>query len=306
MNLRTWAARIALFGLIYPFVSFNLQAEIWIGMQKGELFKELGAPISTLAAGRKELHNFTVGRKVEILDGRVVAFSGFPEESIIEVEQPTNAETPKASIAYTSSGAKPQRPSEFIDFKAIEDTPQGTSTLSNAPDSANVANKLQDFLESNKATTLYILGGGVAACLIIAIAISFSRSRKAIPLETESEPSFNREIPPFLQSTPQERPSLNDPRGDTTDLREERLAMREDPNSLGLSIRATPYQDFDSTELRGPLVSQAKESGVNAAYSNFGDVTTTSAKPTRKTRDNVPKVDQPSKKRSSSLKLESH
>lgn len=67
---------------------------------------------------------------------------------------------------------------------------------------------------------------------------------------------------------------MGDPRGDTTELREERLAMREDPNSLGLSIRATPYQDFNSTELRGPLVSQAKESGFNAAYSSTGNVTT--------------------------------
>ena len=54
-------------------------------MPKGELFKELGAPISTLAAGPKELHNFSDGRKVEVLNGRVAAFSGFPQESIIEV-----------------------------------------------------------------------------------------------------------------------------------------------------------------------------------------------------------------------------
>lgn len=273
-------------------------------MPKGELFKELGAPISTLAAGPNELHNFSDGRKVEVLNGRVAASSGFPQESIIEVKQPAKDETPKASTAYSSTGAKAKRASEFIDFKAIENTPKETFTLSNNPKNTNVANKLHDFLESNKATTLYILGGGNAACLIIAI--SFSRSRKLIPLDSESEPSFNREIPPFLQSTPQARPSLGDPRGDTTELREERLAMGEDPNSLGLSIRATPYQDFDSTELRGPLVSQAKESGVNAAYSSAGNVTTTSNKPTRKTRDNAPKVEQPVAKRSSSLKLESH
>lgn len=54
-------------------------------MPKGELFKELGAPISNLAAGPKELHNFSDGRKVEVLNGRVAAFSGFPQESIIEV-----------------------------------------------------------------------------------------------------------------------------------------------------------------------------------------------------------------------------
>jgi len=57
-------------------------------MPKGELFKELGAPISNLAAGPRELHNFSDERKVEVLNGRVAAFSGFPQESIIEVKQP--------------------------------------------------------------------------------------------------------------------------------------------------------------------------------------------------------------------------
>ena len=124
-------------------------------MPKGELFKELGAPISTLAAGPKELHNFSDGRKVEVLNGRVAAFS--------------------------SMGAKTKRVSEFNDFKAIENTPKETFNLSNNPENTNAANKLHDFLESNKATTLCILGGEIAACLIIAI--SFYRSRKLIPLD---------------------------------------------------------------------------------------------------------------------------
>ena len=146
-------------------------------MPKGKLFKELGAPISNLAAGPKELHNLSDGRKIEVLNGRVAAFS--------------------------SAGAKAKRVSEFNDFKAIENTPKETFTLSNNPESTNAANKLHDFLESNKANTLCILGGGIAACLIIAI--PFSRSLKLIPSDSEYEPSFNREIPPFLQSAPQVR-----------------------------------------------------------------------------------------------------
>lgn len=152
-------------------------------MPKGELFKELGAPILTLAAGPKELHNFSDGRKDEVLNERVAAFSGFPQESIIEVKQAAKEEAPKASTAYSRKGAKAKRASEFNDFKAIENTPKETFTLSNNPKNTNVANKLPDFLESNKATTFYILGEGIAACLIVAI--SFSRSRKLIPLDSE-------------------------------------------------------------------------------------------------------------------------
>ncbi len=292
-NLLVWVLRAALFGLVFSFSNINLRAEIWVGMKKGELFKELGAPISSLTAGPKELHQFSDGRRVEILNDQVVGFSGFPEGTIIEVKQSINEEGSKASTAYSTAAAKAKRASEFIDFNNLDNAPEESFTLSASSNDSKAENKPQGFLESNEAATLYILGGGIAACAIIGIAISFSRSRKTVALAAEPATDFNREIPPFLQSTPLERPSLLDPRGDMSELREERLSMREDPNSLGLSIRATPYQDFDSTELRGPLVSQVKESGANPAYSNAGNLATASSKPTRKKQETSPKMSEP-------------
>lgn len=276
-------------------------------MQKGELFQELGAPNSSLAAGPKELHHFNDGRRVEVLNDRVVGFSGFPEGEIIEVKQSAGKEEAKASTAYANTGVKAKRASEFIDFNALENTPKETFTLTNSTETPTAASWYQDFMGANKATTFYILGGGLGVCLVVSMIISFARRRKIVPLEEPPTDKADFELPPFLQSTPTEKPTLNDPRGDTSELREERLAQREDPNSLGLSIRATPYQDFDSTVPRGPLVSTAEAAGGNPAYSSGSNVATEVApsKPVRKTRGSAPKVSEPVAKRSSSLKLES-
>ncbi len=276
-------------------------------MQKGELFKELGAPNSSLAAGPKELHNFGDGRRVEILNDRVVSISGFSDDEIIEVKQSTEKEAAKASTAYASTGAKAKRASEFIDFKVLENAPKETFTLSNSNEKLIDENRIKDFLKSNKATTLYILGGGIVACIVIGFLIRYFRFRKVVPLEESSIGTADHPLPPFLQSSPSEKPSLNDPRGDMSELREERLAQREDPDSLGLSIRATPYQDFDSTLPRGPLVSTVNAAGGNPAYSSGSNAATAAAssKPARKTRGSAPKVKDPAKKSKPSLKLES-
>lgn len=298
---------MALFVLLFPMVSLNLEAEIWIGMQKGELFHELGAPSSSLAAGPKELHHFSDGRRVEILNDQVVSISGFSDEEVIVVTQKTEKETVKASTAYADSAAKTKRASEFIDFKVLENAPKETFTISNSKEKLIDRNRIEDFLKSNKATTLYVLGGGIVACLFIGILISYFRSRKAVPLEESPVGKADHELPPFLQSTPTEKPSLNDPRGDMSELREERLSQREDPDSLGLSIRATPYQDFDSSLPRGRLVSTVIAAGSNPAYASGSNAATATAssKPTRKTRGSAPKVSEPATKRKSSLKLES-
>lgn len=299
-----WAARLALIAILAVSTPLSLNADIWIGMSKGELLKELGPPNSTLAVGPKELHDYGDRKTVEILNDRVIALSGFDESIIIEVKQSAKSDTVKASTAYANTANRAKRASDFVDFKALKKTPEETFTLSSSSTSTPNENRLKELLNS-KATTFYILGGGLVACVLIGITVSLLRSRKKVPLKDSHIGQSDHILPPFLQSTPTEKPSLTDPRGDMSDLREERLAQRDDPDSMGLSIKASPYQDFDPSIPRMPLVNSENAPNGNAAYSPESQASNVSRKPTRKSRGPETKEHEKTAKRKPTLKLES-
>ncbi len=275
-------------------------------MPKGELLRELGPPTSTLAAGPKELHHYGEGKTVEILNERVVALTGFDDRQIIQVKPTKEPETAKASTAYTDAPKRARRASEFVDFKTLEDAPKETFTLSSSKAQSPAENHRFERLLDVSPTTLYILGGGLAACLIIGLVANFSRSRTKVPLESPSVSKADPPLPTFLQSSPSEKPSLTDPRGDMSELREQRLAQRDDPDSMGLSIKASPYVDFDPSQPKIPLVTHANPAQPNPAYSSASNDASEPSKPSRKTRGPGPKPDETSEKRGSSLKLQSH
>jgi len=299
-----WAARLALILILAASAQHSLNAEIWIGMSKGELLKELGPPKSTLAVGPKELHDYGDRKRVEILNDRVTVLSGFDEDMIIAVKQSKEADTVMASTAYASTAQRAKRASDFVDFNALEKAPEETFTLSSSSASSSKEDRLKELIKS-KATTLYVLGGGLLTCILIGIAVSVARSKKKIPLEESHIGKSDPVLPPFLQSTPTEKPSLSDPRGDMSELREERLAQRDDPNSLGLSIKASPYQDFDPSMPRMPLVNSEDVASGNAAYTSESKASNVSRKPARKSRGPETKEGESDSQRKSSLKLES-
>lgn len=263
-----------LIALLFLFTALNLEAEVWVGMKKGELLKELGAPQSSLTAGPKELHRYSDGRRVEILNDRVTELIGFPPDSIIEVKKPIDLNTAKASTAYADATPAVKKSSEFVDFNTLKATKPEDFTLSSSHKELEPANRVEKLLGTNKATTLYVLGGGIIGCIFAGFLISVARWRKAVNQNEKRTEVADHELPPFLNSTPIEKPTIQDPRGETSKRREERLAQRDNPDTLGLSIRASPYQDFDPTIPKVPLVSSLNSAGANPAYNTEADSAT--------------------------------
>ncbi len=273
-------------------------------MTKGELYDTLGVPDSSLVAGPKEVHQYPDGKRVNIVNGRVVGLAGFPEDGIAAPRSSSDKELPKASTAYTRAQEPKKTHRPFVDFDAVKEGRSESFTLKGAESDAAIASTWEEFLNSDKAPTFFILGGGVIACAVIWMIVAAINHRRAARIAANPIGKADSELPPFLKSTPIEKYSLLDPRGDTSELREERLAMRDDPNSMGLSIRGPIYQDYDPYGPRTQLVGN-----INAPQSNpaYAAAKSQSRKPARRrnTASDIKTEAERESQKESSLKLKS-
>ncbi len=286
---------------------FPAQGDVWIGMSKGELIEELGSPNARLAVGPKELYQYSDGRRVEVVDDRVTHLVGFPKEMIVVKPQKSVSEPPKASTAYAQKKpAISTNPRPFVDFKAAKAENKETFTLQSPEEGATAASdgesKLSAFLNSDQATTAYLFGGGILLCALAAWIVAVIRRKRAAERAQFKVGKADPKLPPFLKSTPVEKPSLLDPRGDTSELRAQRLAARDDPTSMGLSIRGPIGEDYNPYGPRTQLVGNINAPENNPAYATKKEPRKPSRKPATPASV-VPEPATPEPEKKSGLKL---
>lgn len=230
-------------------------AAIWVGMTKAELLQELGPPSATLAVGNHEILDYGGGRKAQFLNGRVFKLTGFPESMISEGQAPDPLDSARASTAYSNSESTSRQSNQnaFVDFGSQNQREETFTLSSSKSDSAEAPSpSIRDRIElliasikSMDSQTLALRGCGIGAGIAFSILIAVVLKRRSAAKRRMSIGKADSELPPFLKSKPQEKPSILDPREPPKLRSGERKAIQKDPESRGLSIRGPIYQDYD-------------------------------------------------------------
>ena len=253
-------------------------------MTEAELLQELGPPAATLAVGNREVLDYGGGRKAQFLNGRVFKLTGFPESVISEEQAPDPLEDARASTAYSlpTSSANHNNQNDSVDFGSINNQREETFTLSSSHSSEttsktspSISDRIQPlitYVESMDRQTLTLRGCGIGAAFAFVILTGVFLKRRSAAKKKMRIGKADSELPPFLKSKPQEKPSILDPREPPKLRSGESRVIQKDPESRGLSIRGPIYRDYDPDYApnapRRQLVGAHTAPNNNTAYSS--------------------------------------